>query len=688
MHKNEVYITKRKKVLVPEAGKSNSSLLVKAFIKNLQDLGYRLSEKLTKRLVTLTAVEIGTIYKETIPVLRTLKGAHRVFNPMYPNFPQEVKEMPATELYWDSMEHYWTLQLPEIEKLKHPGIKEIHAQTEIDLGNKSDFEKIFGTLLSANTSISASDKEIVVWFIREYHDNIEKILPDTVPMKENIALLVKALVSYTTLGATTVEKFVKTPTDVLRVASALSGADGTLSTPTKFKGLKRPMRRILLGILESHKNLAEEMVAYRNEWKRLGEALHPGEFKNKFPKTCEAFKAIRSNEKIETFAGNVEAAIKKTNSKITTKLLTRRPGEFARRLDQVLRGCKTEEESTEVLNGFLKVADKVSTPVLLQLYAHFKYRGSSALRVAFPKGNTAKVKIINALPNMPAEFTRDIAVKIRAIIVSKFKKLEPLGKVYVDPALQNYLVPFSQRTASKALRTIVRGSRLPLEKDMDTIRFFTWWKEAAGIRTDIDLSAVSLDENWNYTADLSYYNLKGDYGCHSGDIVSAPQGACEFIDINLSKVKDIRYIVMMLFSYSGQALCDLPECYAGWMLRKTPKSGEVFDAKTVQNKVDISTKTTSCLPVIIDIKTREIIWADLALVAGVAGTAFNTQAKISTTCQAISETKKANLLELFEMHQEARGTKVALLDEAEVVFSVNTGITPFDTDKIIAEFLA
>jgi len=687
MHKNEVYITKRRKVLAPAAGKSESTLLVKAFIKNLQDLGYRMSEKLAARLITLPAVEIGAIYKEIIPVLRKQKGAHRAFNPMYPNFPHEVEEMESTELYWKAMEHYWTLQLPEIEKLERPELKEIHKLIEIDLGDKKDFEQILSTLLAANSSIAEADKEIVLWFVQEYHDNVKPILPEVVPMKENIALLVKALVTFTTLGPETVGKFVKTPTDVLRVASALSGGDGTLSTPTKFKGLKRQMRRILIGVLESHRNLTEEMVAYKNEWKRLGEALHPGEFKTKFPKTAEAFKTIRDNKKIETFAGNVEAAIKETNSKKASELLAKRPGEFARRLDQILRGCKSEKEATATLGEFIKVADKVSTPVLLQLYAHFKYRGSSAIRVAFPKGNTAKVKVINALPEMDGTVTAHIAEQIRGVIVSKLKTLDPLGKVYVDPALKSYLVPFSQRTASKALHTIVRGSRLPLEENKDTIRFFTWWKEPAGCRTDIDLSAVSLDENWQYVTDLSYYNLQGDYGCHSGDITSAPRGACEFIDINLAKVKGARYIVMMLYSFTGQPLCDLPECFAGWMMRDKPKSGEIFDAKTVSNKVDIAAKATACLPVIIDTLKREIIWTDLAMSARVGGNAFNTKGKLSATCQAIAETKKANLLELFEMHQEARGTKVDSAEEAETVFSVGTGITPFDTDKIIAEFL-
>jgi hypothetical protein len=60
--------------------------------------------------------------------------------------------------------------------------------------------------------------------------------------------------------------------------------------------------------------------------------------------------------------------------------------------------------------------------------------------------------------------------------------------------LRNYPVPLTQRSSSKTLRTIPRGSRLPLAAG-GTVRFFLWWKEGVvnGTptgRVDIDLLAV------------------------------------------------------------------------------------------------------------------------------------------------------------------------------------------------------
>lgn len=197
----------------------------------------------------------------------------------------------------------------------------------------------------------------------------------------------------------------------------------------------------------------------------------------------------------------------------------------------------------------------------------------------------------------------------------------PLGKVYVDQRLADYLVPFSQRSASKALRTIVRGSRVPMEEG-DAIRFFSWWKE--GIvdgkptgRVDIDLSAVMYDRNWQYVEHISYTHLRSSKyrAVHSGDIVSAPQGACEFIDLHIPSIVDYggRYIVATLHSFTSQPYCDLPECFVGWMMRKKPGSGEIFEPSTVVNKIDVAADTQIAIPVILDLVERTVIWTDLSL---------------------------------------------------------------------------
>jgi hypothetical protein len=172
--------------------------------------------------------------------------------------------------------------------------------------------------------------------------------------------------------------------------------------------------------------------------------------------------------------------------------------------------------------------------------------------------------------------------------------------------------------------------------------------------------------------------------------VDAPEGACEFIDLDrkLMLAKGIRYAVMCLNSFTSQPYCDLPECFAGWMARAKPQSGEVFEARTVRDKIDLASDTTVSLPVIIDLERSQVIWADVALRS--SGWINNVQMNgdnIARLARAMANLDRPNLQDLFLMHVEARGTPAGD-DPAETVFSAHEGLTPFDTDKILAEFLA
>ena len=45
------------------------------------------------------------------------------------------------------------------------------------------------------------------------------------------------------------------------------------------------------------------------------------------------------------------------------------------------------------------------------------------------------------------------------------------------------------------------------------------------------------------------------------------------------------------------------------------------------------------------------------------------------------------LYELFELHASARGSLVESIDDADTIFSIETGITPFDIGLINSEFI-
>ena len=269
--------------------------------------------------------------------------------------------------------------------------------------------------------------------------------------------------------------------------------------------------------------------------------------------------------------------------------------------------------------------------------------------------------------------------------------LPPLGSCYIDPTLEKAFVPFAQRSASKALRTVARGTRLPMPQS-PTIRFFLWWKNGED-RVDIDLSGAMYDSNWKMVSYLSFYRLRDEemYCHHSGDITSAPHGACEFIDLSIEHLlqMNVQYAVMTINSFTHQPYCDLPECFAGWMGRKKPKSGEVFEAKTVVDKVDLASDTTMVIPVILDVKNREVIWTDMAVGNGRRrNTLHGNLDATAFACRAVANLNKPNLYDLFSMHVEARGTLVDSAEGADKVYSLNSGITPYDYSLIASEYMA
>ncbi|MCD6049231.1 MAG: hypothetical protein K0Q55_634 [Verrucomicrobia bacterium] len=458
---NAIYLRRRRKVYLKEGENQLSASFGGALQKNIESLGFAFSEPLLQRVQTLSIERLDSFYKGLIKDLRELVGAHRPFNPFYPNFPIQVMELSEAQLYLNAFFHYLTNKLPIHAKLERPPLSEPVKIRVIDLGTKEDFESIFTKMAAAKTSLSAQDKQDLTWFITQYRDDIQRLLPATIPSKENLALIGAQLVRHTTLADAFLEDRIKTATDVLRLAVALSEGDVSLAAPAKFTKLKRSERKLLLSFLERCGDPTEDMLRWKEPWKRLGERLHPGDYAEKFPKTYEAFEVLRNDQPYVTFNRSLEKHLLNGEVASVIEMLLARPGDLARRFDHLLR---LSGDATLIETCFRPLAARVSTPVLLQVLTHFQGRSTTSdLRVFFPKGDVAKVYARpDNLKPLPVETARRVCAACEETLVARFSRLAPLGKCYLDPALKDYLVPFSQRSAAKSLRTLVRGSRLPM----------------------------------------------------------------------------------------------------------------------------------------------------------------------------------------------------------------------------------
>lgn len=313
-------------------------------------------------------------------------------------------------------------------------------------------------------------------------------------------------------------------------------------------------------------------------------------------------------------------------------------------------------------------------------------------RVFFPKGNVARaVSIENKLPHINSMYSDSIVKICEDKLIDTYSEREPLGKVYIDKELRNYLIPSSQRSASKTAKVITRGSRLPICEKAKAVRGFIWWTNINGgheARVDIDLSAAFFDKDWNYISHCSYTSLRlnGFKTYQSGDITNGGScdgdGVSEFIDIDIKSAASggARYFVFQINSYTGQNFSDMPNARFGWMERESVNSGEIFEPKTVAMSMDITSKSKIAIPVIFDLVRKEFIWCDVNI--GIDSTYYhyggnNVESNLNgmrATCYAMTNMNKPSIYDLVELNAKARGFIVDDRNDADIIFSNDTTI--------------
>jgi len=659
---------------------------------DMVQLGYVMSQDLFNVVATLSKKELQKVHTSVIKALRMIVGANVAYNPMYPNFPKQVMEASDEELFMNAMNHYWSSYvlgeenawLPQYTKLERPFFPESVNIKVLDLVSEKDFNGVFTKIMSSNDSISGEDKEIVEHFLRT--PELKVVMPATIPYKENLCMvLADSLGRYEDITP-----FVTNSTDILRVATYMSGGDVSLGTNTKFTTIDRPRRKLLVKALESVIN-AEDISRHSSKWNKLFHRLHTAEYSDKVTKIANNH---RNNVTVRTFNGKVDAAIDSKNLTETLRLLSQRPSEFARRLDHILRTFG-EDKAIYTAFGHVGVADEIPTRILFQLLGHFKNRDiEKEKRVVFPKGSVQKaVLLAEIIPGLKPQTVQSFDGIIHTVLRDRFEQLDDLGKVYIDPELRNAPLPTAQRSASTAKETVARGTRMDFgDDDKNVLRFFVYWKGR-----DIDLSATFHNEDYHMTSHVSYTRLRdGAMAVHSGDITSAPNGASEFIDIDIEAAlkKGHRYVAMNVLVYSGENFKDHDICYAGWMTREKAGSNEIYDPKTVEQKIDLTADSRNTVPVMFDLLERKAVWIDLMSKRHQNWGGNNVEsnrASIEQTIEAIvtlSETR-ATLYDLFEAHALARGEIVEDREDAEVVYGLFDGdVKATDITEINAEYMA
>ena len=667
----------------------------------LMRLGFMLDQAAYAHLTKWKAEDSARYFSDILPTAKELVGAKRSYRPMYVNFPREVMDMPTYQLMLNAIVHYWSNgQWEPPQQLAERGVAfEKTEFRQIKLVSRAEFKQIFARLVSVNAALAPADRELVEWFVKMYGDDLP--VPERIPFKETLCLL----------ASFGLDVPVKTATDVLRIARFISGGDISLPAVPKlpqqpenksalmsitesfgksfgfafrnrreslikerekfkFAHVRRGSRRYLLRLLEKTTLDTSEMQQRLEQWLRLGEVLHPGEYRHQFPRTFAAFQALRNQQpRIRSYFSQLDMALAAGDLELALELLSKRPGEFARRMDWFMRTYEASEELDHILERFERIAPRTSSKVLLELYGHLYGRLRSKKRlVALKRGS--KMKKLETLPPLKEENVARVQRIVLDTLGKLFGTLPPLGKVWIDERLKNVVLPSSMRNLNKGLVTFTRGTRIPFRAEAGTVRAFVHWYDAQG-REDIDLSAAFFDDQFVQIGHVSYTLLKnpelGTY--HSGDIRHRRGSCAEYIDIDVetARARGARYVSLHVYNFNGRSLESMAECKFGLMERQHPQSNEIFEPRTVSNAVALTNESSSVIMCTIDLEDKSYVWLDVEMDRSMAFIE-NTFSQTSELLSAVLDSSRMNVYDLLKLHADARGTQVEDPDEADVRF--------------------
>lgn len=702
----------------------------------------------------LSPSDRAVFYEAWIEAIRASKGADKHYIPFYPGFPQQVRELSEFEWMFNAVCHYISdgeyfttekerIQYAELKKNRKFAecLEDMKNAKPIGVSTLDDIQAIAYSIMAAPTSISDFDKEIIDFFVENIYDEYIDKLPE-MSFKENMCYVLSKLMTNDLNKRCTPENIgasIKTATDVLRLYVALSGGDISLAKPTKFKNLPMWQYRLFSELINgmNFNAVYEDTFRYAEMWKRANEKIHPKRFKKgTYTKVAEL---LYKGEKPITFMTKVNKAFEDGDVETLTSLLSKRPGVFARYLDCLIRVSymgfdENEDDIYRIINAFKKVSTSIDTKLLHQVKNHFIDRLNHVItngytdydeyveRYFINKSGKVFMKTENHMWNIPEKYIKIVIGVIDDAIKAQYATRDIIGPVYIDPSVDGLLVPWNQRTASTKSKCVVKGSRWKLKDDTKIIRAFCWWTNTpSGILIDEDISATFvndfLPETSTHTGRRSenvyYGNIRNDFCVHSGDIVNGGPadgiGACEFIDIDIDGALDAgyRYAFVSVHSYTDVNFCKFNST-AGFMERTSAEldrningrlngfnqkyNFNIFDPRTVEMNFDLNTEANGSVPILIDLKERQVYWIDSNLnVTGI----INCRSSInlaSISIDALLKRHFTTIREVVELNAAVRGGLTDNPDDAKTIVTGiemeeiegKTIISAYELDKIMS----
>ncbi|MFD8500395.1 hypothetical protein [Amycolatopsis sp. NPDC059657] len=610
---HQTIIRKTSRVPRADAAPGDGAPVARQMDAVLVGAGFKSSRELLEHVSGLEPGAATAVAERVVGAARAMAGDDVTHNSYFLHFPDGV---PDTVEFWarclrDALVTPrrdrtaplgWLnlLDLPAYGRYQHTYAELLAAHDEL-IGSVKDRVTVLhlGATLAEETSalyrelavspapLGEADLELLAELALACVDEAQ---PEEIPVREN-----RAVVNSVRLAEARALIPVDTVTDVLRLACRLSGGDVTLATPTRFRSFTRRERRALLGaldqVIDGHRAKLGDVARFAGAWKRLGEGLHPHEYP-RFPHAADVFAVARGERTVRTLAGRAEVAMRSGDIGTTASILTAAPGMLVRSLDRLLRQAAPSEVDT-VLDALESVIGSVSGRVLCSVREHLLNRSTvDPARVFTNRARRAWVAVDARMP-----VTRDVVARVSEIIDAELVARMPVrDRLVVDPAVLEVALPLSGKASEDGFAVLPRGSRVRLDLGHDDVlRFFTYWRQRDR-RTDFDLSTLLLDEKFEYDGHVSWTNHRFDGVVYSGDITEAADGATEFIDVSLRKIR-ARCVVPQVNVYSGEGFNDVAESMFGWMSRGRAQRGAPFEPRTVRTRSEMRGNGRVALPV-------------------------------------------------------------------------------------------
>ncbi|WP_335942485.1 hypothetical protein [Fusobacterium polymorphum] len=674
-------------------------------IKKFEGYGYIFSKELA---IAISKEERNVIIDKLKAVIKVIEDfkSDKNYTVFYKNFPDEVINMSEVDLYINQILHYWIGYLPSnsenvIKEDVEPS-KLVKAR-ELNLIDDEMIEKLFIDLLSSNVTLSEQYlDDVCVLTNNKSIKELEKYM-EYIQMKETLT----TVSSYILKKEGVLIGNFKTATDILRLIAKISDVELN-NKHIHFAYFSRAELSQLMTKLENLQNPMPDIKRYSKPWHTFFKLYAKKINFHKYPKVRNAVDMLFGDISYMTDRGKINEKIKRLPIMSEEELDNFVKeyivfyGDYVREILSLLNKAK-ENQYEELLLGLENCVTKVNTRILFQLYdriINLKEKDKTVPRLVNSKGKWRRLRESISLSD---ELLNRVLQIVEDGIKTQLKEKENLGKIFIDEDYKNIMLTTSEKDSNVSLRPMTRGSRIKFNPKAEVLRFFVAWKNLDDktlkelntayskldektlkeltpmySRVDVDLSALTFNENLEFNDVVAYYNQKKSGFAFSGDITNAPEGALEYIDVfdlERLKKKENRYILMQIRSYNGYTFEEINSVYAGVMeltsIEAKEKKNMYSTAITEGFQIVSSERTTNTI--LVDLKKFEYIWLDMNMDSyklDIFQNALNYEEipYLNDMLRYFSRKQYVTMYDLLKLNADVRGILTKNKKEADVIF--------------------